>query len=133
MRIIARYLRGVNSDLRKSGNLKLDNPEAYRLIQTEPSRLELQKAERLLLLHGMPGTKDALDKGKLASLLPLYEGRLIVTKGRLGERSLNRLLGVSSLPILMPDSRVSYLFMLQAHCGEFGLVHRGAVATLARS
>ena len=81
----------------------------------------------------MPGTKDALDKGKLASLLPLYEGRLIVTKGRLGERSLTRLLGVSSLPILMPDSRVSYLFMLQAHCGEFGLVHRGAVATLARS
>ena len=81
----------------------------------------------------MPATKDALDKGKLASLLPLYDGRLIVTRGRLGEKSLNSLFGVSALPIIMPDTRVAYLFMLQAHCEEYGLVHRGAVTTLARS
>ena len=133
LRILARYLRGVSSNLRKSGDLKMENPVAYALIQTEPSRSEIQRAEKLLLLHGMPATKDALDKGKLSSLLPSYEGKLIVTKGRLGEKSLSRLLGVSSLPILMADSRVSYLFMQQAHCGEFGLVHRGPVATLARS
>ena len=42
-------------------------------------------------------------------------------------------LGVTSLPILMPESRVAYLFMVLAHCGEFGLVHRSSVATLARS
>ena len=86
-----------------------------------------------MLLHGMPATKDALDRGILASLLPVYDGRLIVTRGRLGEKSLSRLFGVSSLHILMPDTRVAYLFMLQAHCGEYGLVHRGAVTTLARS
>ena len=133
LRIVARYLSGIGSEFKFSGKLKIENPEAYKLIQLEPSRQELQKAERLLLLHGMPATKDALDKGKLASLLPSYEGRLIITRGRLGEKSMSRLLGVSSLPILMPESRVSYLFMLQAHSGEFGLVHRGAVATLARS
>ena len=33
----------------------------------------------------------------------------------------------------MPESRVSYLFMVYAHAGEFGLVHWSAVATLARS
>jgi hypothetical protein len=33
----------------------------------------------------------------------------------------------------MPESRVSFLYMVQAHCGEFGLVHRSVVSTLARS
>ena len=33
----------------------------------------------------------------------------------------------------MPESRSAYLYMVQAHCGEFGLVHRSAVSTLARS
>ena len=114
--------------------MKIDNPAAYSIIGgVEPSRIELQKAERMLLLHGMPDTKDALDTGKLASLLPVWEGRIIVTRGRLGEKSLERLLGVSSLPILMAKSRVAYLFMVEAHCGEFGLIHRSAVATLARS
>ena len=133
-RIIARYFRGLNSEFRKTMNMKIDNPAAYSIIGgVEPTRTELQKAERMLLLHGMPDTKDALDTGKLASLLPVWEGRIIVTRGRLGEKSLERLLGVSSLPILMAKSRVAYLFMVEAHCGEFGLIHRSAVATLARS
>ena len=132
-RILARYLRGLGSILRKSGKLVMENPTAYDLIASEPTRDELWKAERLLLLHGMPQTKEALDNGKLDSLLPVYEGKLIVTRGRLGESSLEKLLGVKSLPILMPESRIAHLYMVQAHCGEFGLVHRGAVATLARS
>ena len=132
-RILARYFRGLGSELRKSGGMKIGNAEAYNLIAEEPTRAELQKAERMLLLHAMPFTKDALDSGKLDSLLPLRDGKLIVTRGRLGEQSLTRLLGVDSLPILMPESRVSYLFMVYAHAGEFGLVHRSAVATLARS
>ena len=133
LNIIARYVRGLNSDLQKSGSLKFDNPAAYELLAAEPTRAELQKAERMLLLHGMPHTKEALDSGKLDSLLPLWEGRIIVTRGRLNEKSLDKLLGVSSLPILMSASRVAYLYMMLAHCGEYGLVHRSAVATLARS
>ena len=132
-RILARYIRGVSSSFRKAGSLVIDNPEAYELIACEPTRDELQRAEKLVLLHGMPQTKEALDAGKLDSLLPLREGRLIVTSGRLGEKSLELLLGVKSLPILMPETRVAYLFMMFAHCGEFGLVHRSAVTTLARS
>ena len=133
-RIIARYYRGLNSELRKTTPMKIDNPAAHSIVGgVEPSRTELQRAERMLLLHGMPDTKDALDTGKLASLLPVWEGRIIVTRGRLGEKSLERLLGVSSLPILMAKSRVAYLYMVEAHCGEFGLIHRSAVATLARS
>ena len=81
----------------------------------------------------MPLTKDALDSGKLDSLFPVRDGRLIVTRGRIGEKSLEKLLGVNSLPILMSKSRVAYLFMVYAHSGEYGLVHRSAVATLARS
>ena len=129
-RILVRYLRGVNSYLRKSGDLKIDNKEAYNLVSAEPTRSELQRAEKLLLLHGMPNTKSALDSGKLDSLLPLREGRIIITRGRLGENSLERLLGVSSLPILMPESRVAFLFMTYAHRGELGLVHRSSVTTL---
>ena len=131
-RIVSRYMRGLSSELRKSGKLVKDNPQAYELISMEPSRLELKKAEHLLLLHGMPHTKDAIDAGKLDSLLPVREHGIIVTRGRLGE-SLEKLLGVESLPILMPESRIAYLYMIYAHSGEFGLVHRSSVATLARS
>ena len=71
-------------------------------------------------------TQEAWEAGKLASLLPSKERRLIVTKGRLGEKSLERILGVTALPILMPESRVAYLYMVYAHSGEFGLVHRSS-------
>ena len=81
----------------------------------------------------MVHTKEALDSGKLASLLPTWDGKLIVIRGRLGEKSMSRLLGVSSLPILMANSRVAFLYMVHAHTGEFGLVHRSVVSTLARS
>ena len=81
----------------------------------------------------MVHTQGALAAGKLASLLPCRDGKIIVTTGRLGEKSMQRLLGVSSLPILMSNSRVAYLYMVEAHTGEFGLVHRSVVSTLARS
>jgi len=132
-RILARYIRGVSSSFRKSGSLVIDNPEAYELIACEPTRDELQRAEKLILLHGIPQTKEALNAGKLDSLLPSREGRLIVTRGRLGEKSLELLLGVKSLPILMPETIVANLFMMFAHSGELGLVHRSAVTILARS
>lgn len=46
---------------------------------------------------------------------------------------MSELLGTSSLPILMSESHIAYLYMLEAHCGEYGLVHRGVTSTLARS
>ena len=78
-------------------------------------------------------TQEALAAGKLNSLLPAMDGKLVVTRGRLGEKSMDRLLGVACLPILMAENRAAYLYMVLAHCGGFGLVHRSAVSTLAKS
>ena len=133
IRIIARYLRGLEAGFRKNNVMNIDNPVALTIVAADHTRPELVRAERLVLLHGMVHTQAALDTGKLSSLLPSKDGRLIVTRGRLGEQSLERLLGVSCLPILMPESRTAYLYMVYAHCGQFGLVHRGLVSTLARS
>ena len=133
IRIIARYLRGLEAGFRKSQVMTIGNLAAYNLISPDPKKRELETAERLLLLHGMVHTQEALAAGKLASLLPTRDGKLIVTRGRLGENSLMRLLGVSCLPILMANTRVAFLYMVFAHCGEFGLVHRSVVSTLARS
>ena len=81
----------------------------------------------------MPDTASALNDLRLVSLCPKKAGSLIVSCGRLGERSLSRLLGVPHLPILMSGTRAAYLFMARAHEGEFGSVHSSLVDTLARS
>ena len=134
-RILARVLRGWSC---ADSNLKIDNPNALSLIAREPSFEELNNAKQLLLLHAMPSTVEAYNQGKLTSLLPVKSGRLIVTTGRLGEKSLSRLLGVNCLPILMPHTRIAYLYMVLSHeyDGQNKLSvenHRGAVGTLARS
>ena len=81
IRIIARYLRGLEAGFRKKNVMNIDNPVAYTIIAADPTRLELERAERLLLLHRMVHTQAALDTGKLSSLLPSKDGRLIVQGG----------------------------------------------------
>ena len=75
----------------------------------EPNATELEMAERLILLTAMPLTAQAYYENKLDSLCPKKDGQIIVTTGRVGEKSLSRLLGVSALPILMPSSRAALL------------------------
>ena len=94
---------------------------------------EIKAGERLLLLSAMPETAKAAKEGRLLSLCPEKEGNLIVTRGRIGEKSLSRLLGVPYLTLLMPKSRAALLYMVQAHRGEFGTVHNSVAETLARS
>ena len=94
---------------------------------------ELQFAERLILTHAMFDTAHAFNDGKLSSLLPERDGSLTVTRGRLGELGLQRVLGVSALPILVPSNRVAELYMWRAHCGYSGLFHRSPAQTLAKS
>ena len=140
-RILARVIRGwsYQEGDTEVGKKIITNPKALTKIAVEPSVDEMSKAKKFLLVHGMVATSQAFDEGRLASLLPVRQGRLIVTCGRLGERNMTRLLGVSSLPILMPSCRVAYLYMVMAHEGESGLSntavehHRDAVGTLARS
>ena len=67
------------------------------------------------------------------SLIPKFEGAIIVTTGRLGEKSLTTLLGKAALPVLMPSSRAAYLYVYREHCGVNDMVHKSAVETLART
>ena len=73
----------------------------------DPVATELQEAERMLLVSAMPETYTALREGKLDSLLPKKKGLIVATTGRIGEKSLSRLLGVDCLPILMPNTRAA--------------------------
>ena len=138
VRILARVMRTWRQSDLWSEELKITNPIALTAIAVEPSKTELDSAKQLLLLHAMVDTIEALNAKKLTSLLPKRDGQLIVTTGRLGERSMSRLLGMRNLPILMASNRVAYLIMLRAHeyDGDTRLSvqnHRAAVGTLARS
>ena len=106
--------------------------KTIEVLSAPPSAEELVHAERIILAHGMLETSQAYHEGKLSSLLPERQGPLIVTRGRLGEAGLERILGVSALPILVPTSRVAYLYMLQAHLGSSGLFHRSPTQILAK-
>ena len=115
VRITARVMRTWKQSNLWSEELKITNPVALTAIAVEPSKTELDSAKQLLLLHAMVDTIEALNAKKLTSLLPKRDGQLIVTTGRLGERSMSRLLGMKNLPILMASNRVAYLIMLRAH------------------
>ena len=94
---------------------------------------DISEAERLVLISAMSDTASAEEEGKLVSLSPKKDGCIIVTSGRIGEKNLSRLLGTPFLPVLMPQSRAAYLYMVQAHEGEDGTVHCAIAETLARS
>ena len=64
-----------------------------------------------MLLSSMALTAEAYSNGQLDSLWPFKSEGLIMTRGRLGEKILDPLLGVSKLPILMPSSRMAELVM----------------------
>ena len=129
--ILARIIRG--SILEKNHDF-VNEREFVKEQVSEPLTPDLlNAAERLMLFYAMPETQTAFDEGKLDSLLAKTEKSLIVTTGRLGENSLSRLLGKSALPILMPTTRVAYLYMLKAHCGDSDMVHKSATDTLANS
>ena len=122
-RVIARVLNGW----------KTHGCNVIDAVKKTPSSDDLITAEKFILVTGMIQTASALEEGKLVSLLPFRKGNLIVTRGRLGEPCLNPLLGVSELPILLPESRVAELFMWRAHTGCSGLFHRSVAQTLAKS
>ena len=127
-RVIALVNRGWDQPAGTISDLRMTE-----VLKPSPSALELTKAERMILAHGMFDTAQAYHQGSLVSLLPERQGPLIVTRGRLGEKSMERLLGVSALPILMPTSRAAELYMWRAHLGHSGLFHRSVAQTLAKS
>ena len=107
--------------------------KTIEVLQSPVTSQELIDAERVILSSGMFETSEAFHKGQLASLLPERQGSLIVTRGRLGEKSLERVLGIGALPILMSDTRAAELIMWRAHQGYSGILHRSVAQTLAKS
>ena len=124
---------GILAKVIKGWSLKSKGLEITKELLALSTTDEINAAERLLLLSAMPETAAAVFDQKLLSLAPEKEGSLIVTRGRIGESSLSRLLGVPYLPILMPKSRAAYLFMVQAHRGKHNNLHNSIAETLARS
>ena len=132
-RVVARILRGWKNGYEfmfKDGDWSV---EQKNCIELNPTRAELLAAEKLILKHGMFETLKAYENNQLTSLLPFKQDGIIYTRGRLGEKSLEAILGVRELPLLMPNTRVAELFMWRAHCGYSGLFHRSASDTLAKS
>ena len=127
-RVLARVIMGW-----KSIRISESKDKKLEVLSADLNPEILKVAEDLILVHGMIDTAVAHEEGKLSSLLPLRKGKLIVTRGRLGERSLDPIFGVCSLPILMPSSRVAALYMWRAHVGFTGLLHRSVAQTLAKS
>ena len=130
IRVVARVRRGWSAGMVKEKDW---SGEQKDMITIEPNRQEMLDAEKMILKHGMIKTADAYQEGQLRSLLPFTSSGIIYTRGRLGEKSMEAILGVSELPILMPQSRVAELYMWRAHCGYSGLFHRSDVETLAKS
>ena len=81
--------------------------KSLNVVSADPTCDELTKADRLILVSAMPSTATAYVDQKLDSLMPEKQGMVIVTKGRLGEECLSAHLGVTALPILMPNTRAA--------------------------
>ena len=107
--------------------------QVLEVLKSPLTQQELIDAERIILASAMFETSVAVHKGQVVSLLPERKGSLIVTRGRLGEKSLERVFGVSALPILMADTRAAELVMWRAHQGYSGIFHRSVAQTLAKS
>ena len=114
--IIARVVRGWKV---MEENVKLDknDPKAIEMLTVPPRPNQLQFAEKLVLLTAMPETVAAHKEKKLDSLIPKYDGKIIVTTG---EKSMLSLLGKSALSVLMSTIRIraAHLYMTRTHCGK---------------
>ena len=94
----------------------------------------LEAAQITILLSDMPSTQQALDAGKLESLMiNTQDDGLLTTTGRFGEDTTKKIFGVNYLPVLMKETRTAELYMMQAHRGDDDLAHRLAQDMLART
>ena len=97
-------------------------------ILVEPRSESITQARHLLeIVYGQDTASEVLS-GKLIGLAPKLSKGRFVTRGRFGS-GLANILGLVELPMLLPDSQLSYLIMVQAHLET----HSAAKSTLARS
>merc|ERR1712082_474372 len=84
-------------------------------------------ANRLIFFFSMELTKAALDRGDLSSLRVNYSKGIYYTQGRAG-RALEKLLGLTKLPVLMSGSRLAKLLMWESHAEDHGRTPSDALA-----
>ena len=94
----------------------------------EPTADRISQARHLLEIVYGQDTALQVSSGKLVGLNPRLSKGRFVTRGRFGS-GIAKVLGLIELPILLPESYLSYLIMLQAHLET----HSAAKSSLARS
>ena len=87
----------------------------------------MQARQLLEITYGQETALEVI-KGTLVGLDPVLSKGRFVTRGRFGS-GIAKILGLVELPILLPNSWLSYLIMVQAHQES----HSCAKSTLARS
>ena len=113
LRIVARFLIAARLSDRSK-------------VQIEPTPVILQNARFLLeIIYGQDTAIKVLE-GKLVGLEPILSKGRYVTRGRFG-RGIAIILVIVELPILLSDSHLAYLIMVNAH----EETHNGAKSTLA--
>ena len=85
-----------------------------RCVRT-PSRRFVELSAQLLVRVSSASARDALDKGKLASLGAIVRGGIVWVQGRVRGEELARLLGTPDLPIVMATEALAASIMRKAH------------------
>ena len=125
--VVRNYFKDPSSPTK--GNLV----DIINTLKEPISQEELDKAEHIILYFSMDNIKEDLEKGNLASLLPFVAKGIVYTRGRIGEKALERILGTDKLPILSSKTRYARLLMIRSHEEDTGIDHRGKDSTLAKS
>ena len=74
----------------------------------------LEHAKKLWFLSAMPETIEALNSGRLKELNVKNDNGIIVIQGR-ASAGMNHFFGQDNLPVIMGDTRIAELIMLEAH------------------
>ena len=84
-------------------------------IREVPTVEDLKTANLVLFAASMGPSIVAWENGRLDSLRPYLKGGILYARGRC-DKSLLKLLGIESLPILARDTQLARLIMWESHC-----------------
>ena len=119
-RVLARVLRALLSGDRAA-------------IITTPTPRDVAAARQLILLASSPSAFLALRSGRLLSLGAQEHQGLVVVRGRVGQAHLARLLGTSSLPVVMPSELLALRVTEEAHREDHRMTVRDVTARVRRT
>ena len=81
-------------------------------IRVEPTATDRQAAFQILLLLESDKSREALADSKLLSLGANLEKGTVTCRGRFSKDNLATLLGIRSLPVLMPGTKLAQLVIV---------------------